>query len=259
MTAHSMKLISHQGTRVFAPENTIAGYEIAARMGYYALNFAVVRASREGTLYIMHDPTVDRTTNGTGAVAELSDAELDRLLVVRREDYAEYDIVSFPPDSLHVPTLKDGLAICRRYGILPMIRLGIEPEGNDRAFDNLHALIREHVPDGRFLLSGSARTMEFLDAFYPDTVKIVYFGDRDATSAVSYMDAFSFRHRGTVSIMLRPQYLTAEGIRLLRVSGYIPYSANPGDMRDSETAARTYARLAADGCVFANAERLTEY
>lgn len=63
-----------------ADENTLAAFTAAAAHGFAYLE-TDVRLSRDGVLYAIHDATVDRVTNGTGAVAELSAAELDDLTV----------------------------------------------------------------------------------------------------------------------------------------------------------------------------------
>ncbi len=62
---------AHRGDNAAAPENTIPAIAAAVRMGAKQIEFDV-RLSRDGRLVIMHDATVDRTTNGTGKVAELT-------------------------------------------------------------------------------------------------------------------------------------------------------------------------------------------
>jgi glycerophosphoryl diester phosphodiesterase len=68
-------VISHAACGGHAPENTLAG--LAAALGFGADAIEVdVQASTDGVPVLMHDLTVDRTTNGSGAVAELSLEEL---------------------------------------------------------------------------------------------------------------------------------------------------------------------------------------
>lgn len=69
--------IAHRGNSLFAPENTIAAFE-AAR-GKAALVEFDVRVTADGALVLMHDATVNRTTDGTGNVASLSLAQLRAL------------------------------------------------------------------------------------------------------------------------------------------------------------------------------------
>jgi glycerophosphoryl diester phosphodiesterase len=64
-------VIGHRGGRAYAPENTLAAFRRAIQMGSVWLEFDV-QMTRDGVLVVMHDDTVDRTTNGKGAVADLT-------------------------------------------------------------------------------------------------------------------------------------------------------------------------------------------
>ncbi len=77
-------VISHRGAGALAPENTLEGIRAAAlcRADYVELD---VRLSRDGELVLMHDESVDRTTNGKGLVEELDLAELKALRVRGQE------------------------------------------------------------------------------------------------------------------------------------------------------------------------------
>ena len=73
-------MIGHRGAAASAPENTLEGIRAAAlcKADYVELD---VRLSRDGELVLMHDESVDRTTNGKGLVEDLSLKELKALLV----------------------------------------------------------------------------------------------------------------------------------------------------------------------------------
>ncbi len=73
-----MKVMGHRGARHEAPENTLPSIERALAAGVEGVEVDV-HLSRDGELVVIHDETVDRTTDGQGAVAALSLAEL-RLL-----------------------------------------------------------------------------------------------------------------------------------------------------------------------------------
>lgn len=72
------KLFAHRGGGVLAPENTLAGMRMAAKQGYQAVEFDVKLAAC-GTLIVMHDETLDRTTNGKGLVVETPYADIAKL------------------------------------------------------------------------------------------------------------------------------------------------------------------------------------
>lgn len=62
-------VIAHRGGRGLWPENTLYTFQRAAELGVDVLEMDV-RASADGALVVLHDPTVDRTTEGEGPVNE---------------------------------------------------------------------------------------------------------------------------------------------------------------------------------------------
>ena len=69
---------AHRGGAKVVPENTIEGFREGFAMGGAVVE-CDVRASAEGTIIVIHDAVVDRTTDGTGPVAEETVPELQRL------------------------------------------------------------------------------------------------------------------------------------------------------------------------------------
>ncbi|MCL2647163.1 MAG: hypothetical protein FWD61_09175 [Phycisphaerales bacterium] len=63
--------VGHRGASAYAPENTIAAFEEAIRLGAKGVEFDL-RITADGVMVALHDETVDRTTHGTGKVAELT-------------------------------------------------------------------------------------------------------------------------------------------------------------------------------------------
>ncbi|WP_172298926.1 glycerophosphodiester phosphodiesterase family protein [Pseudoruegeria sp. HB172150] len=72
------RIVCHRGASRQAPENTIASGLAAAALGGDIIELDV-RQSRDGVLYVLHDPTLDRTTDGAGAISRADSADLDRL------------------------------------------------------------------------------------------------------------------------------------------------------------------------------------
>ena len=71
-----MKVIAHRGR----PENTVLGIRSAVRLGVDAVEFDV-RLHPSGTLYLMHDVTLDRTTGGKGRLTDATPKDLKALAV----------------------------------------------------------------------------------------------------------------------------------------------------------------------------------
>jgi glycerophosphoryl diester phosphodiesterase len=79
-TKHKLVIIAHRGNHVAVPENTIASYQEAIKCGadYVEVD---LRTTKDGHLVVMHDASVDRTTNGKGKVSELKFEEIENLHV----------------------------------------------------------------------------------------------------------------------------------------------------------------------------------
>ena len=95
---------AHRGARGHAPENTLLAFDLAFDLGADGIECDVQR-SRDGELVIIHDGTVNRTTNGVGAVAALSFAELRALDAGYTRRIPQ-----------RIPTLVETLDLVRRRG-----------------------------------------------------------------------------------------------------------------------------------------------
>lgn len=98
------QIVAHRGARVERPECTLAAIRRAIEVGATAVE-ADVRTSRDGQLFLLHDATLDRTTNGIGPAANLTIAELKSL-----------DAGSWFDPKYHqerIPTLGEAVEVCR--------------------------------------------------------------------------------------------------------------------------------------------------
>ncbi|MFN7955995.1 MAG: glycerophosphodiester phosphodiesterase family protein [bacterium] len=73
------RMVAHRGGAALFPENTLEAFRAAAARWPTAVIETDVRLTADGVPVLIHDPTVDRTTNGKGAVAAQPLAELARL------------------------------------------------------------------------------------------------------------------------------------------------------------------------------------
>ena len=78
MAAHRVEVVCHRGANAVAPENTWAAARQCIEWGADYIEVDV-RTSRDGVFYVLHDAAVDRTTNGTGRLSDLTSDEIDRL------------------------------------------------------------------------------------------------------------------------------------------------------------------------------------
>lgn len=74
----AIRVIAHRGQSLTVPEQTLAAFVGAARLGADMIE-ADVASTDDGVLVMMHDATVDRTTSGTGAIADLAWSDVREL------------------------------------------------------------------------------------------------------------------------------------------------------------------------------------
>ena len=74
-----MRIWAHRGCSLMYPENTLLAFEKAAALTGLTGIELDIQLTRDGHMVVCHDETVDRTTNGSGRICELTLAELKRL------------------------------------------------------------------------------------------------------------------------------------------------------------------------------------
>lgn len=93
-----MEIVGHRGACGDAPENTLRSFTRAIELGCHRAELDV-QVSADGVAVVMHDATVDRTTNGEGAVSALTVKQLKTLDAGAGEK---------------IPTLEEVMVLCRR-------------------------------------------------------------------------------------------------------------------------------------------------
>lgn len=114
-------IIAHRGAPETAPENTLAALRAAMDMQSDVLEIDV-RQTRDGYFVVMHDGSVDRTTDGSGTVERTTLAELQRL------DAGSWFDPAFAGE--RIPTLNDVLAILDSTTILIVEFKGRSEDGS---------------------------------------------------------------------------------------------------------------------------------
>ena len=113
-------LIAHRGCQSLAPENTVASFVCAARLGLDAIE-TDVRFSADGALVCVHDDTLKRMFGDEREVAAVRFEELRRLVPVKGEKGKVRRLKSWPIDSLRIPTFAEYLDVCEQYDRVPFI------------------------------------------------------------------------------------------------------------------------------------------
>ena len=122
-----MLAIAHRGASGYAPENTFAAFRRAIAMGAGFIE-TDLQLSRDARFVAIHDATVSRTTNGQGAVHNLTLAELRRL------DAGSWFGSEFAGE--RIPTLEEILEFAKKHDVV--FYLEMKPSGS---WGGEHALI----------------------------------------------------------------------------------------------------------------------
>jgi glycerophosphoryl diester phosphodiesterase len=107
-------VVGHRGAAALAPENTLAGLRAASAAGARAAELDV-RLTADAAIVVLHDPTLERTTDGRGRVSRLELASI-RILDAGRWFGAEFA-------GERVPLLAEALALARELGLAVNLEL----------------------------------------------------------------------------------------------------------------------------------------
>ncbi|MEX1182346.1 MAG: glycerophosphodiester phosphodiesterase [Gemmatimonadota bacterium] len=113
-------LIAHRGGSGLAPENTLTAFRSAADVWAADMIELDVHATADRRCVVIHDPAVDRTTNGAGTVARLTLAELQALDAGHRFTRDGGATFPFRDRGVRIPTIDEVLEV------LPTMRFTIE-------------------------------------------------------------------------------------------------------------------------------------
>jgi len=236
-------VVGHRGTVEFAPENTLAAFEAAIQRGAHLLEIDI-RTTSDGHLVLIHDATVDRTTNGTGRVADLTLEEIQAL------DAGSWFDPAFEGEK--IPTLEEALLFMKGRALPDLDIKDADPKqladllqevgmtegitahsGNWRVLDELRelvpgVLIRPTLPLGE---RGLDRLIQRLDppivnidwhAFSPELIRRIQAKGKRAF--INTMQAEDEKAAIREAIEARPDYIQSDRLEylvdLLKQSGH---------------------------------------
>ena len=173
-------VIAHRGASGYLPEHTLAGYELAVRLGADYIE-PDLQLTRDGILVAMHDDTLQRTTNvaslfaprnGGYMVADFTLAEV-KTLTVTPTGTGKSTYLGFTPASpeLRVPTFDEVIALAKSQSAVTGRIVGIYPEAKQAdpvMEDQILATLKQqgyaNAADKVFVQSFSDATVRSLDA-----------------------------------------------------------------------------------------------
>ena len=125
------EIFGHRGASAYAPENTLEAFELAARMGADGVELDV-QTTRDGVLVVTHDETIERVSDGEGAVKDLSLKELKALHFNRTIPEKQYE-------KTRIPTLEEVFDLLRGTGL----KINIELKNSRTAYPGMEERVIE--------------------------------------------------------------------------------------------------------------------
>ena len=110
----NVKAINHRGHSIDTPENTIPAYIRSKEAGFTYVE-ADVAFTSDNVAVLLHDSTIDRTSNGSGSIKNLTYEK------VLQYDFGSWFSSEF--EGVKIPTFKEFIVLCKRLGLHPYIEL----------------------------------------------------------------------------------------------------------------------------------------
>ncbi len=124
----SVLVVAHRGNWSMAPENSVAAIDSAIRMKVDIVEIDVSK-TKDGQLVLMHDATVDRTTDGKGKVADMTLDEIKRLRLKDKDGKVTEHTVPTLEEALLAAKGKVMLNLDKAYGIFDEVYALLEKTG----------------------------------------------------------------------------------------------------------------------------------
>ena len=161
-------VIGHRGARALAPENTLRAIRVAKKCGADFVEVDV-RLSLDGYLVIIHDESVDRTTDGSGEVGKLSFSELRELDAGLGEKIPTLEEVMLLAKKLDLGIIVE----MKEEGIEEQVALGVE--GNKAIISSFYHTSLKEIKE-----LGAVRTGIIISSLPVKPVELALWADADA-------------------------------------------------------------------------------
>lgn len=207
-----MLKIAHRGARGYEPENTLKSFQKALDLHADGIELDV-HLSSDGHLIVIHDETIDRTTNGKGFVNTFTLAELKTFLI---------------DDQYEIPTLKEVFDLVNKKCLI-----NIELKGLGTA-DKVAALIEEYIANknwnyGHFIVSSFNWDLLQETSNLNSNIAIGVLTEEDVKKALAFAEVIEAE-------AIHPDYqlLNLENVQEMQEKGFmvLPWTVNnPEDIQ----------------------------
>ena len=160
-----LRSIAHRGLSALAPENTLPAFILARESGFIYVETDICFTA-DGVPVCLHDPTVDRTSDGTGAIGDLTLEE------VRKLDFGAW----MSPDyaGTRISTLEEFLILCRSLGLRPYIELKANGGCTEARVRELVNIVRRYGLQGKVTWLSFSADLLFNVRYYDNAARLGY-------------------------------------------------------------------------------------
>ena len=159
----TVKAVAHRGLSAYAPENTLSAYRLAAKHSFEYVE-CDISFTADDVPVLLHDNTINRTSNGTGYITKMTLAE------ARLYDFGSWFSNEYAGEK--IPTAEEFIALCRRLSLHPYIEVKSGTEANIKGLVNI---VRKY---------GMLRNVTWI-SFYADRLR--YVKNADAYARLGYV------------------------------------------------------------------------
>lgn len=160
-----VKGINHRGYNSVAPENTLLAFRLSHEKGFKYVETDVCW-TKDGIPVLLHDSTIDRTSNGTGSISTMTYAEV-----------LQYDFGSWKSSEYagtRIPTFEEFVALCRYLGLYPYVQV---EGGSEEQVQNLIDIVRKYcIADKISWISRQTTYLEYIKNYDP-AARLIYSPD----------------------------------------------------------------------------------
>ena len=194
-------VIAHRGGAGLYPENTLFAFEQSLKLGADVIELDV-RGTADGALVVMHDATVDRTTNGNGRISEMTLEEVRKLDAGYRFSPDGGQTFPFRAKEIRIPTLQEVFAA------FPEAKFVIEPKQETPSIvKSFCGLIRERKMTDKVIVGSFNQTI--IDDFRNQCAEVATSGSPTEISKflAMYKTGLSASYSPAMQALQTPEYV----------------------------------------------------
>lgn len=199
-----MEFGAHRGARSYAPPDSLAAYRVAGELGFDWAWIAQIKHSADGTLWALHDDTLNGVTDydGTKTIFQMTDEEIMACKCPRRQNDIEY----FDDSELRIATLEEVIRICLKYGMKMYFRaddISDEYVEGSRLYKFVN-LIKDYgirTDEAAYSIYSNSGRLNNLRQYLGDDIEISPFFSPSTTAQeyIDWLDANNVKNRSIIA------------------------------------------------------------